>query len=424
MVASLDYISVCLINTGKGTPFISALELRLLDNSTYQAANESQSLRLYTRLDPGSTSGKRIRYPDDDYDRIWSPWVENFWTPINTSFSINLRNHVGYQPALALQNNQSREFSFSIDGRYVYGPFSPKYLSVGTIFITSPLSGQTQHVVDLYKTTSSTLPPILNAVEIYTVKQLTSPTDGQDVDAIMNIKAIYQIKRNWMGDPCLPVNYSWNGLSCSYPYSSSPTIISLDLSSSGLTGELAPSLANLTSIRSLDVSNNSLTGPVPDFLAQLSSLKILKLTNNQFTGPIPAILLEKSKDGSLSLSFDNNTNLSGLPDINHCEDGSCKKRTKDSCSYTSFIYFSTSCANNYGFCTSEIYTKEKTKREKKKAKLENANPYCNKNKALAAHCTKELKPTSTSPKRTRKETEPTQNLDYPNSLSPPEARLS
>ena len=147
--------------------------------------------------------------------------MENFWTPINTSFSINLRKDVGYQPALAvmnnaamptntsanlsfyfptsnvdprlqyhvflhfaeleqLQNNQSREFSFSIDGKYVYGPFSPKYLSVGTIFITSPLSGQTQHVVDLYKTTSSTLPPILNAVEIFIVKQLTSPTDGQD----------------------------------------------------------------------------------------------------------------------------------------------------------------------------------------------------------------------------------------------------
>ncbi|XP_048139567.1 probable LRR receptor-like serine/threonine-protein kinase At4g29180 [Rhodamnia argentea] len=30
-----DYIQVCLVNTGSGVPFISALELRLLDNSTY-----------------------------------------------------------------------------------------------------------------------------------------------------------------------------------------------------------------------------------------------------------------------------------------------------------------------------------------------------------------------------------------------------
>ena len=32
-----DYIDVCLINTGRGVPFISALELRHLDNSIYQA---------------------------------------------------------------------------------------------------------------------------------------------------------------------------------------------------------------------------------------------------------------------------------------------------------------------------------------------------------------------------------------------------
>ncbi|KAJ8638601.1 hypothetical protein MRB53_012868 [Persea americana] len=247
------------------------------------AATESQSHQLYTRLDPGSTSGKRIRYPDDDYDRIWSPWVENFWMPINTSFSINLRKDVGYQPALALQNNQSREFDFSLDGEYALGPFSPKNLSVNTIFTTSPLSGRDQHVVDLYKTASSPFPPILNAVEVFIVKQLTSPTGGQDVDAIMNIKAVYQIKRNWMGDPCLPVNYSWNGLNCSYPDSSSPTIISLDLSSSGLTGEIATSLANLTSIQS-SVDNN------PN-------------------------LIEPS-----------NVNVNN--DINPCQVGSCKKRRK------------------------------------------------------------------------------------------------
>ncbi|KAJ8629007.1 hypothetical protein MRB53_022330 [Persea americana] len=39
---------------------------------------------------------------------------------------------------------------------------------------------------------------------------------------------------------------------------------------------------------------------------------------------------------------------------------------------------------------------------------------------LQQHFTKELKPTSTNPKRTRKETEPTQKLDYPNCLSLPE----
>ena len=47
--ATTDYISVCLVNIGHGTPYISTLELRLLDNSIYQAANESQLLQLYNR---------------------------------------------------------------------------------------------------------------------------------------------------------------------------------------------------------------------------------------------------------------------------------------------------------------------------------------------------------------------------------------
>ena len=61
MVASLDYISVCLVNTGKGTPFISALELRRLNNLAYQAANESQSLRLLYRNHFRQTASGPIR---------------------------------------------------------------------------------------------------------------------------------------------------------------------------------------------------------------------------------------------------------------------------------------------------------------------------------------------------------------------------
>ncbi|RWR78170.1 putative LRR receptor-like serine/threonine-protein kinase isoform X3 [Cinnamomum micranthum f. kanehirae] len=71
------------------------------------------------------------------------------------------------------------------------------------------------------------------------------------VDAIMSIKTAYEIRRNWMGDPCVPLNYIWEGLNCSYPDLKPPTIISLDLSSSRLTGEISTLLANLTSIQSL-----------------------------------------------------------------------------------------------------------------------------------------------------------------------------
>ena len=54
-----DYIFVCLVNTGHGTPFISALELRPLKNSTY---TPTQAAVLYRRYDVGSRSNKLIRY--------------------------------------------------------------------------------------------------------------------------------------------------------------------------------------------------------------------------------------------------------------------------------------------------------------------------------------------------------------------------
>lgn len=52
-------ILVCLLNTGLGTPFISALELRLLRNSSYPT--ESRSLALYKRYDIGSISNQTVR---------------------------------------------------------------------------------------------------------------------------------------------------------------------------------------------------------------------------------------------------------------------------------------------------------------------------------------------------------------------------
>ncbi|KAJ8638568.1 hypothetical protein MRB53_012835 [Persea americana] len=375
MVASLDYISVCLVNTGHGIPFISTLELRLLNNnSTYRVGSLSQSLRLYSRAHFRLNYDGQIRFPDDAYDRIWYPWGQNSWVQINTTGPINFREDIGYKPPALIMNSgvmsfdldnlsfyfptsnidptlqyyvymhfaelenlpstQSRQFNFYIDGHYSFGPFSPEYLSVNTT-VTSTLSNRDQHVIDLCKTTSSVLPPILNAMEIFFIQQLlATPTDSKDVDAIMSIKTAYEIRRNWMGDPCVPLNYIWEGLNCSYPDSKPPTIISLDLSSSRLTGEISTLLGNLTSIQSLDVSNNSLTGPVPNFLSKLPSLKFLNLSNNNLTGTIPTVLEERSKKGSLSLSIDNNPHLVGssIGPVNNniipCQGGSCKKRRK------------------------------------------------------------------------------------------------
>lgn len=55
-MASQNYIHVCLVNTGLGTPFVSAIELRPLKNTTYNTA--SGSLALFLRLDVGSITNQ------------------------------------------------------------------------------------------------------------------------------------------------------------------------------------------------------------------------------------------------------------------------------------------------------------------------------------------------------------------------------
>ena len=80
-----------------------------------------------------------------------------------------------------LKSSQPREFNITINGDLLYGPFSPEYLSGNTIFSVSPLSGQNQHEVVFSKTTSSTLPPIFNAEEIFVLEPLSgTPTDSKD----------------------------------------------------------------------------------------------------------------------------------------------------------------------------------------------------------------------------------------------------
>ncbi|KAL5757674.1 hypothetical protein ACOSP7_020285 [Xanthoceras sorbifolium] len=341
-VPQTNYVYVCLLNTGLGTPFMSSLELRPLKNSSYKT--ESGSLLLYLRLDLGSKSNKTIRYKDDIYDRIWSSYSRPDWTSISTSLPVNPDS--GYQQPSAVMstavipacsdsltlswktcngfqyyvymhfselqpqiNNQTRQIYIYANGKSWYnGPRFLYYLSAKTVFSSSPMSNLE---FSINKTEESSLPPMLNAIEIYQLKEFPQLLTNQtDVDAIMNIKKRYGVKRsNWQGDPCVPKVHLWQGLNCSYNDYNTPRIISLNLSSSGISGEILPYISSLATLESLDLSNNSLRGPVPDFLSQLAYLKVLNLTGNKLKGLVPAELIKKRDNGLLTLSVDRNPDL-------------------------------------------------------------------------------------------------------------------
>ncbi|XP_062155657.1 LRR receptor-like serine/threonine-protein kinase IOS1 isoform X2 [Alnus glutinosa] len=355
-VPSRNYLQLCLVNTGRGTPFISAIELRPLINASY--VTKSGSLALNWRADVGSNEG--YRYPDDVHDRYWQSLNYFSWTNLSTNLTVDSQNHNDYQApsvvmstavtplngsaplgafkwdsdnasteyyvymhfaeVVKLEANQSRSFNVTLNGKYWYGPLVPDYLSTTTLYSPSAISGSGNYQFSLVKTEKSTLPPILNAFEIYKVKYfLQSETDQEDVDAIAKIKSTYGIKRIWQGDPCAPKGYSWDGLNCSFEANTPPRITSLTLSSSGLTGQISADISNLVMLQYLDLSNNSLTGSVPDFLSQLQYLRVLNLERNQLSGSVPAQLIERSDNGSLSLSVIDN------PNLDLCGSGSCKK---------------------------------------------------------------------------------------------------
>lgn len=59
-VPSSDHIYVCLVNTGYGVPFISALELRPLGDQIYKSASGT-ALQLFGRYDFGTASNEATR---------------------------------------------------------------------------------------------------------------------------------------------------------------------------------------------------------------------------------------------------------------------------------------------------------------------------------------------------------------------------
>ncbi|CAM8953112.1 unnamed protein product [Rhodiola kirilowii] len=348
---------ICLVNTGLGTPFISAIELRPLISGAYETQHDT--IALQQRLDFGNEV-KRIRFPDDAYDRIWMPriWnsvmttlstnlifdtgvpVSQFLTPtavmgtavtcINTSAPIEFfwrapdqsykfYSYMHFGEVEKLQPNQTREFVIKLNGLKTSSAIVPNYLYSTVMYDLKALTGDWFNY-SIEQTANSTLPPIMNAIEFFFVKDfLQSETDEADVSAVKKIQTAYRVVKDWVADPCAPQNHAWNGIDCTFSNFDPPRIISLNLSSSGLTGKISDYISDLKLLQHLDLSNNNLTGSVPDFLSQMASLTVLNLNGNNLSGTVPSTLTEKSQQGSLLLSVEGNPNL--------CSSGSCTLTT-------------------------------------------------------------------------------------------------
>ncbi|KAI6671838.1 hypothetical protein NL676_006723 [Syzygium grande] len=305
------------------------------------------------------------RYPDDVYDRIWESWSSPAWRMLNpgTSASDLSNNNDAYKvPGDVLQtaqtandvnstlnffftpynstskwicyfhfaetqilpSGQQRQLKVSTSNGQFTETVRLEYLKPVTI-VSTPVSGsQIKFSFEATTRQSGYPPPIINALEVFQIKELLNvPTAQDDVKALTGTKAEYTVnKDSWQGDPCVPSKLAWDGLNCSY--GNPPRVISLNLSSSNLRGIISSSLSNLLELESLDLSNNQLTGAIPETLANLPKLRILNLSGNKLNGSVPIVLKgDITLPTYLSCSLDNN------PDL--CQASPCpKKEAKNS----------------------------------------------------------------------------------------------
>ncbi|KAG7538579.1 Protein kinase domain [Arabidopsis suecica] len=333
-IPTSNKLQICLVKTGETTPMISALEIRPMGNDSY--ITESGSLKLFFRIYL-TESKNYIRFPNDVYDRQWIAFFWREWTQISTTSDVGTSNHYELpKAALAsaaiptnasaplaiewtppnpntqyylyrhfaeiqdLQKNETREFNMLWNGDVMSSdPVIPDKLDISTFYSSSPRTcDEGDCNFQLKRTNRSTLPPLLNALEVFTViKFPQSETNETDVAAIINIEATYGLSRiNWQGDPCVPQQFRWDALNCSNTDASTPPrITSLNLSSSGLTGNIAAAIQNLTQLEKLNLSGNDLNGTIPQSLQRKGGLQLFRHGNPRlFPSESPTVSTGKS----------------------------------------------------------------------------------------------------------------------------------
>ncbi|ESQ30271.1 hypothetical protein EUTSA_v10011236mg [Eutrema salsugineum] len=318
-VLTQNQLQVCLVKTGETTPFISSLELRPLNSDTY--ATQSGSLIAVGRV-YFSPTPSFLRYDEDIHDRIWVPFLDKRNSVLSTDVLVDTSNLYNVPQSLAktaavpandsqpltiawsldeitaqsyiymhfaeiqnLEANETREFNITYNGgKSWFSYFRPPKFSITTVYNPTAVSSPDGKFNFTFAMTSnSTLPPLINALEIYKVLDLPHLETNQDeVVAMMNIKTTYELSKRfiWRGDPCAPQLYRWEGLNCSYPDSEPPRIISLNLTGRNLIGTITSDISKLTQMTVLDLSNNDLQGEIPLFFADMKFLKLINLSGN------------------------------------------------------------------------------------------------------------------------------------------------
>ncbi|KAI3742040.1 hypothetical protein L1987_59719 [Smallanthus sonchifolius] len=315
-----------------GYPVISSIEIRPVPQGGYYSEMEgfaNKLLRKCYRINCGYTNGS-IRYPLDQYDRIWDP--DQDFSPFHTSTGFEtlgtfntwgldesppqpvlqtgrvLARREGLSYNLALENigdyylvlyfagilPVSPTFDVLINGEVVESNYSVESWQVGSLhFLRKGIKSLNITFKDI------SFYPLVNAIEVYEIVNIPQESSTTVVSALQVIQQSTGLDLEWEDDPCSPT--PWEHIQCEGSSVTSLELFDINLRS------ISPTFSDLFDLKTLDLHNTSLTGEIEN-LGSLQSLENLNMSFNKLTS------FGTDLDGLISLQILDlkNNSLEGL----------------------------------------------------------------------------------------------------------------
>lgn len=147
-----------------------------------------------------TSSNLTVENPVDGHFEAPNVVMKTIVVPVNTKLELSLATEPGgpseyytvlhFSELKPLLQNESRQFFVYLGGTLLNDakPFTPDYLSSSAVYSTNPTSAPTHYNISLVSTSDSTLPPILNAVEVFSAMQNTIvPSDSRNGNGDINV---------------------------------------------------------------------------------------------------------------------------------------------------------------------------------------------------------------------------------------------